>query len=54
MLQDSGRIAGVDRGDDFSSVCIIDSVTGDVLEESRLRTRAADVERSSVVPTRRG
>ena len=45
MLQNSGRIAGMDLGDDFSSVCIIDAVTGDVLEEARVRTRAVDVER---------
>jgi len=38
-------IAGVDLGDVHSHVCILDPVTGDVLEQARLRTRLEDVER---------
>ena len=45
MLQDSGRIAGVDLGDQFSSVCIIESQSGEVIEESRIRTRETDFQR---------
>ncbi|MDZ7800516.1 MAG: IS110 family transposase [Trueperaceae bacterium] len=49
MIQDTSSvspcIAGVDIGDDTSSVCILDAASGDVLEETRVRTRVADVER---------
>lgn len=45
MVQDSGRIAGVDLGDDTSSVCIIDAESGELLEEAHVRTRAKDMQR---------
>ena len=41
----SVRIAGVDLGDVSSHVCILDAETGEVMEESRIRTRSGDVER---------
>lgn len=37
------RIAGLDLGDVNSHICILDSATGDVLEEARIRTRPRDV-----------
>lgn len=45
MSEVNGRIAGMDLGDDTSSVCILDAASGAVLEEARVRTRAKDVER---------
>jgi len=38
-------IVGVDLGDTHSHVCILDPASGDVLEQTRLRTRLVDVER---------
>lgn len=38
-------IIGVDLGDTHSHVCILDPVSGDVLKQTRLRTRLEDVER---------
>lgn len=40
-----GRVAGVDLGDVHSQVCVLDADTGDVLEETRIRTRRQDFER---------
>ena len=45
MLQGSALTIGLDVGDRFSSVCVLDSVSGGVLEESRLPTRPDAVER---------
>ncbi len=38
------RIAGVDLGDLTSHVCILDSMTGEVLEEARIRTKPKDMQ----------
>lgn len=38
------HIAGVDFGDLTSHVCILDGVTGEVLEEARIRTRPKDMQ----------
>lgn len=41
----SALIAGLDVGDKHTQVCIIDPVSGDVLEESRVRTTPTGIER---------
>lgn len=38
------RVAGVDLGDLTSHVCILDGVTGEVLEEARIRTQPKDMQ----------
>ncbi len=45
MLDDSALTIGLDVGDRFSSVCVLDSASGEVLEESRVRTRPEAIER---------
>lgn len=45
MVQDSGRIAGVDVGDKRSQVCVIDGVDGGVLEETRIVSSEAGLRR---------
>ena len=45
VTQDIGLIAGVDVGDKHSQVCIVDKENADVVEESRIRTTKAGLER---------
>lgn len=45
MVHDSVLTIGVDVGDRYSSVCILDAGSGEVLEESRVPTRPAAMER---------
>lgn len=45
MTNSSARIAGMDVGDKHSQVCLVDPLSGEVLEETRLRTTAAAIER---------
>ena len=44
MIHDSALTIGLDVGDRYSRVCILDSLSGEVLEEGRLRTRADAIE----------
>lgn len=45
MLQGNARTAGLDVGDKYSVLCILDTATGEVIEESRLRTSKVSFER---------
>ena len=43
MQQRSAVTIGLDVGDKHSQVCVLDGVTGEVLEESRIRTSQAGI-----------
>lgn len=45
MNQRTGATIGLDVGDKYSQVCVLDSVTGDVIEESRIRTTQTGISR---------
>jgi len=45
VLHDSALTIGLGVGDSYSSVCVLDSLSGEVLEESRVATRPAAIER---------
>lgn len=45
MVQDSARFVGLDVGDKHSVLCVLDAVSGEVLEEAKIRTTKAGLRR---------